>query len=519
MQQLVQQVAQRQQLAAFARRLRWGMLGACAAFLVAVLAARLLALLPDWFTPASLWIVPAVALAYALAMWRGIPEKQTARLIDERTGSKELFLTAAMIADSPGDFQPIVLQQAEARAAELAPAKVLPFAWQRGSRDVLCAAALVVVAVLFTPQFDPFKKQEQRQKIAKEAERLRETKKITALRSEQLAESPKSDQVEKALAELEKTFKAVKPQEKEANMKRLGEHQKELGEMWRKVSNELPRETFEKSAQSFGGEEKRKQIEEWKEQMKKGDLSAVKKELSEIREELQKLAEKPDSADKRAQMEQALQRLAGLSDELKRQMPSAASEAMKRAMEQLDLAKLSQLSKEALDAAQKSLNLSEAEMEKLAQSMKDAQSLEDALKNLQMAKKLAGQCELDGEGCKKCNGMGDYAALFASLAKKSSVVGPGMGPNGNPGAGGKAPEDDSLKSAFKPEKEPSKLAGGKTLLEWKTKEVGETGVRAEDYRDAIRDVKQRVSEAITAEQVPPGYHSAIQKYFDSLPEK
>ena len=94
-----------------------------------------------------------------------------------------------------------------------------------------------------------------------------------------------------------------------------------------------------------------------------------------------------------------------------------------------------------------------------------------------------------------------------------------MGKNDGLGAGGKAPEDDSLTSAFKPEKEQSKFAGGKTLLQWKTKEVGETGARAEDFREAIRDVKQRVSEAIATEQVPPGYHSAIQKYFDSLPEK
>jgi hypothetical protein len=32
-------------------------------------------------------------------------------------------------------------------------------------------------------------------------------------------------------------------------------------------------------------------------------------------------------------------------------------------------------------------------------------------------------------------------------------------------------------------------------------------------------VKQGVSEAIRNERVPPGYHGAIQKYFDNLPEK
>jgi hypothetical protein len=518
-QRLVQRVAHRQQIAAFAGRLRWGLLGAAAIYLVLVLAARLLALLPDWFTPPSLWIIPVAALAYALAMVRRIPAKQTARLIDERTGSKELFLTAAMIEQSPGDFQPIVLSQAEQRATELQPAKILPFLWQRGLRDVAIAAVVIVAAVLYLPQLDPFGKAIERQKVAKEAERLRETKKITALRAEQLAESPKTDQVEKALTALEKTFKTTKPNEQEANLKRLSEHQKELGEMWRKVNNELPREAFERGMQSFGQADPKK-TQAMREELKKGDLTTVKKELQEMREQMQKLASMADSAEKRALQEKLQQRLNAMAEGLKQQLNSPAlNAALQRAMEQLDLAKLSQLSKDALDAAQDSLSLSQAEMEKLAQSLKDAQSLEDALKNLQMARQLAGLCELDGEACKNCNGMGDYAALFATLAKKSDMVGPGMGPGGNPGAGGKAPEDDTLKSSFKPEKEQSKLAGGKTLLQWKTNEIGETGARAEDYREAVREVKQRVSEAIVAEQVPPGYHEAIQKYFDSLPEK
>src|SRR4030095_10982558 len=83
-----------------------------------------------------------------------------------------------------------------------------------------------------------------------------------------------------------------------------------------------------------------------------------------------------------------------------------------RAMEHLDMSRLSQMSKEALDAAQQSMSLSQEELEKLAQSMKDQQSLEDALKNLQMAKQLASDCKLDGGQCKGCNGQGDYAALY-----------------------------------------------------------------------------------------------------------
>ena len=518
-QRLIAQVARRQQIVAFADRLHWGMLGASGAYLALLLVARWLALLPDWFTPASLLVIPATALGFALVFTRRIPAKQTARLIDERSGSKELFLTAAMIEQSPGDFQPIVLQQAEARAAELEPGKVLPFLWRRGLRDVACAAAVVAVATVFLPQLDPLKKEEARRKIAKEEERLRETKKITALRAAQLAETPKSEQVAKALAELEKTFLAAKPNEREANLQKLGEQQKELGEMWRKAGNETPKETFEKSAQGFGQADPKKS-EQLREELKKGETAGVKKEMQELGEEMKKLAAMPDSAEKRALREQLQRKLAALAEGLKQQLNSPSlNAALQRAMEQLDLAKLSQLSKDALNAAQDSLNLSAEELAKLAQSMHDLKALEEALKTLQMAKQLADAKCLDGAACKDCQTMADYAALYAALCQNKNVIGPGMGPNGNPGAGGKAPEDDSLTSAFKTEKEQSKFAGGKTLLQWKTKEVGETGARAEDYRDAVRDVKQRVSEAIAAERVPPGYHGAIQKYFDSLPEK
>jgi hypothetical protein len=136
-----------------------------------------------------------------------------------------------------------------------------------------------------------------------------------------------------------------------------------------------------------------------------------------------------------------------------------------------------------------------------------------------MARLLAAKGMLDGEACKECAGMGDYCALYAKLLAQQGGIGPGMGPLPGRGAGGKAPEDYSLASAFRPEKTETTLTTGKMLLEWKTSEVGESGPRAEAFRDGIQKVKQGVSEAIVSEQIPPGYHATIQKYFDALPAK
>jgi hypothetical protein len=142
-----------------------------------------------------------------------------------------------------------------------------------------------------------------------------------------------------------------------------------------------------------------------------------------------------------------------------------------------------------------------------------------------MARRLAAAGKLDGADGKDGDSQEDYAALFAAkmaeLQQQEDPNGQPGGLNGGPGPGdgAKRTEDDAAKTAFKSEKSKSMLADGKMLLQWQSKDVGETGERAEQFSAAVRGVKQGVSEALQAEQVPPGYHDAIKKYFDTLPEK
>ena len=518
--ELMRRTACRWQVAQFAARCRWTVLGAVTFAFVLLMGARLLAIVPDSVVAVSLWCGPLIAFCIAALLGRRSSPREIGRLIDRRTDSKELFLTASMIKTSGGGFQDIVMTKAAARAARLTPAAIVPFRWQRGARDVLVAGILLAAAVYWLPQLDPFGRNRQRQKVAQQAQRLSETKKATALRADQLAHEgvAESEQIQRALAELEKTFKQAKPDLREANLKRLAEQQKELGELWRKVARDLPHDSFEKAAQNLGAADMQK-AEQMRKELEKGDLSSAKKEISQLREAMQKLAALPESAEKRARQEELTQRLGSLAQTLAQEFNSPQlNAALSRALQQLDMAKLAQLGEKGMDAARDSLNLTEQELQNLAGMLKDARSLEEALKNLQMARQLASQCLLDGEACKNCNGMGDYAALYARLLHKDAI-GAGMGLNPGLGAGGKAPQDDSLTSAFKNEKTRTSLSDGKMLLQWNTKEVGETGGRLDDYRDAVRQVKQSVSEAIVSEQVPPGYHATIQKYFDSLPEK
>lgn len=529
-QRLMRQTAARQFFAALGGRFHLALFVCAGLYLVLFIASRLLGLIPDWFALWTLALVPGAALLAALLLVRRAPAEDTARLIDTRTGSKELFLTAALIGGAAGEFAPIVMEQAETRAEKLHAAQVVPFRWQRGMRDLVIALALLFAAVHFLPQLDPFKKAEQRTKTDQLAKKLDDMRKTTALRSTQLAEegNKQSEQVKLALQELDKTFKQAKPEDREGNLKKLGEEQKDLGELWRKVNSDL--KPLDKAAQSFGAADMKK-IEKWRDDLKKGDISDLKKELQELREQLNKIAAMPDNAERREAMEKAMQQANDMAQAIKQEMnaPQVAA-ALERAVQQMDMAKQKGMEKEGGQGAQESLNLTEQELQQLGQAMKDGQALEDALKNLQMAKQLAGQKKLDGEEMKGAKGMADFEKLFkekmAALGEGGQGGQPGdeFGGGGNQmgpgiGDGSKRPENDATKTGFKPEKSTSQLTAGKMLLEWKTKEVGDTGARSEEYQNGIQRVKQGVSEAIQQEQVPPGYHEAIKKYFDSLPDK
>src|SRR5262249_4655848 len=156
-------------------------------------------------------------------------------------------------------------------------------------------------------------------------------------------------------------------------------------------------------------------------------------------------------------------------------------------------AKLNELAQEATKDAVDSLKLTEKELSQLSQSMKDGKTLEEALKNLQMAKKLASAGKLNGADAKDAQSQQDYESLYqqkmAEIAQQGGADGQqgqqaGMGPG--IGNGAKRPENEATKSSFKSEKSTSTLTDGKMLLEWKNKEVGQSGERSEQFRDAVQ---------------------------------
>ena len=294
------------QAAAFGRRLHFAALIFSALALVALLCARLLALLPNaWFTPLTLCAVPALALVTAAILMRRPAPAHVARALDERARSKELFLTATMIDQAPGEYRGIVLSQSEERAAQLDTVRLFPLRWLPGARNIALALTVLTAGALWLPTLDPFRMGEKRQAQTKQDARLAETKKITAIRREELKEKggALAEQVDQALAKLDKTLKEMKPKERELNAKKLNEEAQDFSELWKKVAAQMPKDTLEKAAQQFGESQQRQAMKELLEKLKKGDSESLRQAMDKLRQQMQEIAKKPEGSEKKDQLE------------------------------------------------------------------------------------------------------------------------------------------------------------------------------------------------------------------------
>jgi hypothetical protein len=520
-QTLLRRTLLRLQVIAAARRGLWALLvlaAAYAAFLLTVRLTGLLRLTPEALALAGL---PVAGLLIGMIWPRRPTLKDAARAVDRHAKTDDLFLTMLMLENSPGEFQPLVAAQAEAKAGRIRAAEVVPLRIN-GRLVAVCLALLLCAGLVpFVPQLDPFGRVEASQLAEKEAKKLDETKKATKERLAQIERESLSDaeakEVKDALDKLKTSMNGTQPKAKNANALKLSAAQKDVAEQWRKISSDKLKDLLSQSslAQQFGssaaGESKK-----WLEELQAGSTDALKKEMKALQQDMEELAKSKDPV-KKAQLQKRLrEKLDAMAEFAKEQTGSKTlAAAIKRAQEQMRMASKGDdesSSQESMRAAAESMKLAEKELEQVAQSAKDLKELEKGLAVLQMAKKLNQSDQLDGKKCEGCQSMDEYAAMFEKLMK-------GKNPDeGGFGDGGTRDEKDSSKSKFKTEMSKSQIVKGKVLLTLKTKGMGEHVEFKEQYRAAVRDVKQGISEAILQEEIPPGYHEGIKSYFESLDE-
>ncbi|MBW3542639.1 MAG: hypothetical protein KY476_20440 [Planctomycetes bacterium] len=518
---LLRRTARRLQWAGIGRRYFLALLAAAGVYTLLLLVSRLLGVIPDWYRPLSLAAVPLAAALVALLLRPQITAADAGRVVDERCRTNDLYLTAALLESAPGEFKPLVERAAEAHAGTIRPDAVVPFRF--GKRVGVAAAAIGVLAAAsqWLPQLDPFgevaaaqEQGAQRKKLAQSRRATRE--RVAQVRKEEAA-ARESQNIDKALADLKLSFNKMKPDAPRTNFEKLEAHRRDIADKWQKRDSQLKDFLSKRpTSQQFGAADQ-EQLRKWRKELEQGSTSGVEKAIEQMKKDIERLSKAKDPKEKQELTRQLRKQLQSLEDLAREQTASQPlSAALERALEQLEMARQEGLSSEALQGLKESLELSQLELEQLAQSVKDLQKLEEALSAIQAAMKVNGYKLLDGEACRGCQSLDEYAQKFAEMVE-TVVGGPGMGGPGV-GQGNKAPEDDSIATDFAPDKAPTNVTAGKVLLTLKTRGLGEKGEVQQQYREALEQVKQGWSEAVLKERIPPGYTDSIRKYFDSIEE-
>lgn len=549
--QLLHRVARRLWARAFVHRGYQGLLISGGIYLALLLVSRLTGWGAPWFAwplttlPSQLTLatVPVAALLVAFLGSRRPAVAGTARVIDQAAGSRDLYLTLAQLGHAAGEYQSLVVQAAEERAATINPTTVVPWGWKRTHAWGLVLPAAIMLALVLVPQLDPFGQVAQAALTTQRQQRLVDSRQQTKLRIAELqkdTEEAAASPVDVAIDQLKLAYNKMQPQQKPLNLESLQDQQQRLGELWKQQSSktlEKLQQGASETQQGFGADEQ-EQMRKLSRELQEGSTKELDEQLKKLRDELQQLSKTRDPVEqqqKRQEIREELERLEKLAREGLDHAPSAA--ALARALQQLDLSQMDELSSEAMEGAMESLELSEMELKKLAQAAKDMKKLDQALKSLQMAKKLNQRDQLDGKQCQSCKSLKDYEDLYRKMlsqcqgegkcagcgqcqsqangSKAGKGNGPGTGGAGI-GQGGRPPEDPSVTNEFETELSPSALRAGKMLMSMKSKGLGENGQARRDYQSLMQQVRQGASEAIEQEQIPPGYHDGIKRYFDAV---
>ena len=534
-QKLLRRVARRQRAASMGRRAHVFLLLLAGVYCLGLLASRLLAVLPDWFGWPTLLGVPAAAAVLGALLHRRPAERETARLVDTRADTHDLFLTSVLADESPGEYKPLVLGQAERRAASVEPRDVVPCSWRLKAAQAALVVVLLLLGVWFLPQLDPFGKEKGREELARRRQQLEqageEAERRAVLLKKKRPDAEVSKAAEQAIRDLKAELAAMKPSEAARNRDRLAAVQQRLNRLWRERSTERLRDSLARgrTAQQFGAA-KGEHDAEWRRQLRQGDTSGMQNSLDEVKEQARQL-ERLSDPDAQRELRNDMRRR--LKDMERFTTANANSQSLgkglKRALEQLGESKTPQLSDEALEALKKTLEATKLEAASLGQAIRDVEAIEKALKLVQLAKRLNELKGLDGKACQGGGKLEELAqrlgVLVAQLQGIQVVRVPGTG-QGRKGEGGKgkgrgeggaAKEDPKTKTKFQPQLSRSAIRAGKTLLLMKQRDPkAEVGKAKDDYQRGVEAVKRGVGEAILKERVPPGYHEAIKKYFDTL---
>ncbi|MEM7262640.1 MAG: hypothetical protein AAF488_11665 [Planctomycetota bacterium] len=385
----------------------WGLLCGVLAAIGVVLVDRLIS--PTWgTTPVPVFLSSVVAgsiLLGALTAWLFRPRDplRAALDIEGEVALKERLSSILFLQRESRPVDPeavaALLHDGDDYARRVDLRRAIP---RRRPRALLAAliSAAVFGGALFLPHWDLLGKEEQRQQVAKEEERVEKARKRQQERIRELqdiAEKKKVDpRTQKLLAKMQKR---EEPKKSENRPKANGEaKRRELAKMdeMRREAKELRNRTEMKKLdnlldqlQNAGQKMQSKEGKQLSKALQKGDLSQASEAMKQLADKMKELAKDPSKSDELNQMKKDLAKLA---NKMNKAGATPSSEALEKALSEMDklsekelgdmlsdvasdLGQLERLARErdVLDQALQDINLTEAELASLPAEYPEAQ--------------------------------------------------------------------------------------------------------------------------------------------------
>ncbi|OPX24258.1 MAG: hypothetical protein B1H04_02455 [Planctomycetales bacterium 4484_123] len=511
-----------------------GAAAAVAAFTERALAVRFLA---PWHVPAAV----GAALAVALVVWylRRPTPMQSALLLDERLRARERFSTAVALAGSDDPFAAAAREEARHRAEVLQLGGHFPV---RPTRRWLWAAAAwaAFAGCLLLPDIDllglvPQRRQRQRrmQELARARCEVSAAVKVLKASVQQLGDKTLVEELAK-LADLQQPTEAA--QVRREAIRRLGSLAERVKEMKKhpraRAGAELQSMLKRLRASPQGLDNQLNAA------LARGDFGRASQLLQDLRSKLQAGAlSKKDRRALTEQMEDLAKQLKRLAEQRK-----ALREALKRAGCE---SKLADLDEQGLRQALKDAGLTDEEIEEL---MKKARACNNAASLCRALADKLGRCaaglvqgelvpaglvglvedleDLEAEADRLSRAdaaLGDIEDAIALLGRACGS-GPGLAgnePDAPPGgpwarAWGRRATGPESPTGLKKTGVKNKPSAGPVIASWYFKGPQVKGQARRKYRAVVEAARDRAAEAISDNQVPRQYQSAVKKYFGEM---
>lgn len=519
-----------------------------------------------------LFLIAVASAAFVAVLWAFLRRHRGLRLareVDERAGLRESISTALIVAGEEDGWSRLVVETARERARRVIVRDAIPIEAPRLWQAPLALAA-AMVCVWWLPRYDVtglIAHKEAEEQKTHEVQRVMAEIKVDEAKLDELMRragvepgqgdepqqaEPKSvdpkqvDEIKReALRKLTNLSDQIQAKQESDQARALEAMQNQMRQL--KTPGEGPLSEFSRSLARGNFADAKEQLETVAQQIAEGSMSEsdrakAQEQIENLKEQLEKLAQNteqlqqalqeaglsPEQAQQLAKaasdpqaMEQALQKMEGLSDQQKQQlqqMAQAQSQAcescngMAGAMGQMAQA-MSQEGQQGQQTSQGANAMSD-QLGQLEMAQQEMQNLQSAAAECQSQINKLGQSMCEGGQPGQCFGDGQGAqgkwSEGSSMSQGSGSGGPGQGSGG-------AMDEQQTDFALERVKQQVENQGGPIIGQTIVYGAQVRGESKAEFRQAVAAARVEAANALEQKAVPRKYQSNIQRYFGRLP--